>query len=183
MASKYPSDLYALFERQFELALSEPGYSLSHGVISGLYLLAPAFKTHMMERFGQSQLRWALLMRMPGNDVEWTEQMLDAGLMTPREALRLKDGFGHLAPSIPDLAKLLVSRGVDPEEIASLAQFGTRWGEESSHFAKLVEAFQMHAESDDASVSAVGRAGVTIFGKARDEAAEKERVRRIRGDR
>jgi hypothetical protein len=91
-------------------------------------------------------------------------------------------GFHGRIP-IDRTATLLVSRGVDPSRIAGLAFSGSWTGEESARYQALIDQFKSCAETDDSSVWAVGRAGVDLFARARDEALERERPRRIRGER
>jgi hypothetical protein len=119
---------------------------------------------------------------MPGDDIAWIEAVLDRGLMTTDEVLKTRDGFGPPEPSIVDLAKLLIPRGMEPENVAAVAQFGLDWGEESDRASKLLTQFQAYAESDDDSVAAVGRAGVEMYTKKRDAALQRERIKRIRGE-
>ncbi|MEU4801310.1 hypothetical protein [Actinosynnema sp. NPDC023587] len=181
MAAECPKSLYGLFGRQFDRALKDVNYSVPHDLLTHLYVLPSEFKTRMMERYGQSGLRWALRRSMPGRDLEWLAQMLDSALLSPVEVLDCKDGLGGPEPSIPDLARLLVPRGVSPELIAYRAVFGVGWGEESDRLKSIIEQFEVFAQSDDASVALVGRTGVEIFKREYARAVEKERIRRIRG--
>ncbi len=105
---------------------------------------------------------------------------LDNGEVTVEEALSANSFENKV--QIDQMAALLVPRGVEPARVAGMASSGAWCGEESAHYEALAEQFAGYAESDDSSVAAVGVAGVEIFSLARDEARERERQGRIRGD-
>jgi hypothetical protein len=147
-----------------------------------LYTLPADAKTAIMQRFGSTDLRWFLLDYIAGKDIQWIAGALDQGLITPTEALETRDGFGPPEPSIVELAQLLVPRGIDPSTIASLARYGVDFGEESDRFAKLIAEFSEYAKSEEPNIAKVGRAGVAMYGEARERAISKERIARIRGE-
>jgi len=119
---------------------------------------------------------------MPGDDVDWIREALDRHLITLDEALSARDGLGPPEPSIKYLALLLVPRGMAPESVAAVAEFGVGWGEDSDRANKLVGEFEELAESGDDSVAAVGRAGVSMYTQKLESALAREKVKRIRGE-
>ncbi len=100
-------------------------------------------------------------------------------MITPEQALSARN-FNQVI-GIDEMAKLLIPRGVDANQVAGLAFSGAWWGEESNRYDRLVETFEGYADDEDPSVKVVGRAGVEMFSRARDEAAAKERKARVRG--
>jgi hypothetical protein len=181
MAAHYPDELLSIVTNQLQRTLDDDSYQLSFDFERLMHLLPSAGKTSVLESFGSSKLRWRLVRYLPGNDAAWIEEMLDRGL-TVNEALASKNGFGP-EPSVPELAKLLVPRGVDPAAIAWQAQArGMEFGEESTRLGALLKDMEEYARSDDLSVAAVGRAGIEMFTARRDQAVEKERIERIRGE-
>ena len=126
---------------------------------------------------------WLLGQHLAGNDIAWLETMLDAGAMTPQDALATHSGLDGPQPSIEDLARLLVPRGIDPNRVAGLAHAGGWVGNRSDRYQGLIERFAGMAGNEDQSVRAVGEAGVAIFASARDEALRDEKQQRIRGER
>jgi hypothetical protein len=129
----------------------------------------------------QPVARWLLGEHFVGEDISWLEHALDHNLITADKALSTHNSLGS-HPSVEQLARLLVPRGVDPRDIAFVAQGGMWTGEESARYAELVGQFEALAESDEKSVAAVGRVGVEAFTAARDEALARERRQRVRGE-
>ncbi len=181
LAARRPETLYRVFERELRLLVQGVESWARHGLLGWLHVLPAELKTRMLREHGESSVRWALLRNLPSNDVMWLDAVLREGLMTPAEALKSKDGLVGPEPTIVDLAKLLVPRGVPAGVIAYQAFFGVHFGEESDHLAGLVEQFENLAESADSSVAAVGRAGLDIFTRDHAIALRKERRQRIRG--
>lgn len=181
LAARRPETLYRLFERELRLLMQGVESWARHGLLGWLHVLPPELKTQMLREHGDSSVRWALLRNLPGNDVTWLDAVLREGLKTPAEALKSKDGLNGPEPTIVDLAKLQVPRGVRADVIAYQAFFGVHFGEESDHLAGLVEQFKNLTDSADSSVAAVGRAGLHIFTKDHAAALRKERRQRIRG--
>ncbi len=182
LKNRYPATLVDYMGRRLQDMVDRDIFIGEEELVQGLHLLPRDAKTQFFMKFGDSRLRWFLLRYMPGDDIAWIEAVLDRGLMTTDEALKTRDGFGPPEPSIVDLAKLLIPRGVEPANVAAMAQFGLDWGEESDRASKLLTQFQAYAESDDDSVAAVGRAGVEIYTKKRDVALQRERIERVRGE-
>lgn len=181
LAVKQPETLYRLFDRQLTL-LAQGGESWArHGLLGSLHALPAELKTRMLREHSDSPVRWMLLRKMPGNDVAWLGAALRDDLMTPDEALKCKDGLDGPEPSIADLAKLLMPRGVPADVIAYQALWGVSYGEESERLAGLLEQFEALARSADSSVVAVGRAGLDIFTRDHAAALQKERQQRVRG--
>ncbi|WP_410665985.1 hypothetical protein [Amycolatopsis sp. lyj-84] len=181
LAMKRPETLYRLVDRQLRLLTQGVESWARHTLVDSLHALPAQMKTKLLQEFGDSSVRWLLLRRLPGNDVGWLESALDSELMTPEEALNCKDGLAGPEPSISDLARLLVPRGVSADIIACQAQWGVHYGEESDHLAALLEQFDHLARSVEPSVAAVGQAGVDIFKADHATALRKERRRRVMG--
>ncbi|MCG8927437.1 hypothetical protein [Lentzea sp. CC55] len=149
LTAKRPEMLYRLFERELSLLAQGVESWARHGLLGWLHVLPAELKTQMLREHGDSSARWVLLRNLPGNDVTWLDVVLREGLMTPEEALKSKDGLGGPEPTIVDLAKLLVPRGVSAEVVAYQALFGVHRGEESDRLAALVEQFESLADSAD----------------------------------
>src|SRR6266498_1903254 len=92
-------------------------------------------------------------------------------------------GSGPPEPPLDTLAKVLVPRGVEPEDVAGLRYAGFWRGDRSTRYQSIVSSFEELAEDEDPNVKAVAAAGIRIFISARDEAAADERQQRIRGER
>lgn len=186
LAVRYPQVLANLVERTLAEPSNGGAYAaLPHDAWEVLDRLPAAQKSALWRRFkDQAWARHLLLGRMAGTDVDWVRELLDAGELIPEEALAYCfRGIGPIPPT-EALAKLLVPRGVDPDQIAGLRFSGTWWGEDSVRYQSILDSFQqMLASHTDASVRAVAQAGIRIFTGARDEAAAKERQQRIRGHR
>lgn len=181
LAKAYPDTAEDLVRRRLEEA--GPGglfNALGYDVWRALHVLPRANRTALLQAFPESQIRWFLFEHLVGPDADWLEELLDQGVITPEEALGASGFHGRIP--IDRMATLLVPRGVDPAHIAGLAFSGSWTGEESERYQRLIEQFEAFSESEDESISAVGQAGVEILTQARDEAAERERQRRIRGE-
>jgi hypothetical protein len=155
--------------------------ALPHSTWGVLHHLPLKHKDELWSRFRQGPAGNFLGKYLVGQDVAWLEHALDEGLLTADEALQTYNEFGP-RPSIEQLARLLVPRGVDVRLIASLAQGGSWTGEESARYAELVEQFEGLTASREDAVAAVGRAGAEMFAAARDAALTQERRKRVRGE-
>jgi hypothetical protein len=183
MSESFPNRLVDLVEARLRNRSESSAYqSLPDEAWHALHRLPSEQKTSLWRALRDDpSLQWLLNQYLVGEDVEWLTEMLDSGDFDLSTALASYSAFGP-RPRLEELATLLVPRGVDPAQIAGLAQSGTWSGEESSRYATLVERFSQMADSADPSVSAVGRAGSEIFSEARDLALERERTRRVRGE-
>jgi hypothetical protein len=132
-------------------------------------------RPHTLRGLGHRPILLELFEHPFGPDADWLAELLDAGIVTPEEALGSR-GFHQRIP-IERMSQLLVPRGIEPARIAGLAFAGSWTGEESTRYQQFVDQFDSYAQADDPSVAAVGRAGVEIFTRARDEALEGERQR------
>lgn len=182
LAARHPDTLENLIRRCLEDAAPGGLYeALGYDMWRTLHLLPRANKTRLLESLPVPEThRSFLLQYLVGPDVDWLEELLNDGEVTPEEAVNARDLDGRIP--IDQMAKLLVPRGINPSTIAHLAFAGSWSGEASSRYQGLIEQFSTYADSDDPSVSAVGQSGVEIFTQARNEAQERERLNRIRGD-
>ncbi len=181
LASRYPDTLETVVRRRLEEAGGRHLHdALGHDFWGKLHLLPAANKTSLLEAFPDPHVRGILFPYLIGPDADLLEELVDAGIITPRQALAARDP-GAAVP-IDRLARMLVPRGVDPADLAATALWGTAWGELSERYERLVQEFSRYAESEDPNVAAVGRVGVEMFMQARDEARGRERQERIRGD-
>ena len=111
-------------------------------------------------------------------DYEWIESLVDnndldaAGACAAASRTRPVD--------VASWARILVPRGVLPQEVASLAAHGAFSGSRAAHLGALVDEMKHLASDPDQSVAAVGRAGVAMFENERAEALETERRERSR---
>jgi hypothetical protein len=182
LGKRHPSVLAAYMRGRLREVVDRDRFGSPDEAAQGLHLLHTADKTDILREFGGNRtLRWFLLRYMPGDDLAWIEEALDAELITPDEALSTRDGLGPPEPSIVDLAKLLIPRGVAPEALASLAEYGVQWGEGSERAAKHLKQFADYADADDPNVAAMGRAGIAMYTAKRDDALRRERRQRVRG--
>jgi hypothetical protein len=183
LAARYPEAL-TLWVRSRLIGAGDDGFyrALPRSVWERLHLLSYEAKDELWRSFAKTPIsRWLLGQKLVGDDVEWLRHAIEEDLLAPEDALSTYNALGiHM--SIEELARLLVPRGIEPREIAYLAQSGTWSGELSSRYATLVEQFEEMAASDDETVAIVGRAGVELFSAARDDALEEERRKRVRGE-
>jgi hypothetical protein len=183
-SGNYPDHLVRWVRTRMEAGLAS-GYlyaALPHSAWESVQYLPIEQKDELWLHFSKQPVaRWLLGQHLVGEDIGWLEHALDRSLIATDKALATYNSLGS-HPSIEQLARLLVPRGVDPRDIASVAQGGMWTGEQSSHYGQLVEQFQALAESDEEPVAAVGRVGVEAFTAARDEALVRERRQRMRGE-
>jgi hypothetical protein len=184
LADAYPQTLADLVERVLAEADDGQRYkSLPHDAWNMLHRLQAAQKLQLWRRFQTEPIiRYLLQQHLVGSDMAWLEKVLDAGEMTPDDALACFNGFGP-HPPITDLAKLLVPRGVAPESIAWLRHAGVWTGNQSDRYQSIIDSFERMATDEDPNVKAVVAAGVSMFSAARDNAAARERSQRVRGER
>jgi hypothetical protein len=183
LATHYPDRLMRWVRSRLEAGLASGKIhdALPHSAWETLHHLPTEYKDELWSRFGQGPARHLLGEYIVGQDANWLEHALDQGLLTADEALQTYNALGP-HPSIEQLARLLMPRGVDAQRIAWVAQGGTWTGEKSARYAELVEQFQTLAASAEEAVAAVGRAGAEMFAVSRDEALIQERRNRIRGE-
>ncbi|MCA1706939.1 MAG: hypothetical protein LC808_28215, partial [Actinobacteria bacterium] len=119
LARQYPDTLADLVERSLaEVEDAERFRVLPHDCWETLFRLPAVQKLRLWRRFrDQPVANWLLKDHLIGADIEWLEEMLDGGEISVNEALGSFRGMGP-EPPIDALAKLLVPRGVDPEQIA-----------------------------------------------------------------
>ncbi|PXX07263.1 ATP-binding protein [Mycolicibacterium moriokaense] len=115
-----------------------------------------------------------------GNDIEWMESLLVAQLVDPDEVLSAFNGFGAPAP-VEALARLLVPRGVNPLTIAVKVELGSGWGEDHERLSGYVEQMRALAQSDEASIAAVGEAGLRRYEPLAEAARMSYRENQVRG--
>ncbi|MCY4421441.1 MAG: hypothetical protein OXC06_00070 [Acidimicrobiaceae bacterium] len=182
LAARHPDTLEKLIRRCLEDAPPAGLYeALGYDMWRTLHVLPRANKTHLLQALPVPETHRSFLLRhLVGPDVDWLEELLNGGEVTPEKAVHARGLDGRIP--IDQMAKLLVPRGIDPSTIACLAFSGSWSGEESARYQGLIEQFSTYADADDPSVSAVGKSGVEIFTQARIEAEEQERLNRIRGD-
>ena len=182
LAARHPDTLETWIRRCLEDAPPDRSYeALGHDMWRTIHMLPGANKTNLLQSLPVPGIhRGFLLEHLVGPDVDWLEELLNDGEVTPEEAVHVRGIDGRIP--INQMATLLVPRGIDPSRIAGLAFAGSWSGDESSRYQGLIEQFSTYADTDDPSVSSAGRSGVEIFTQARDEAEEQERLNRIRGD-
>jgi hypothetical protein len=181
LAEHYPDTAEELVRRRLEEAGGGGLFeALGYDVWRALHVLPRANRTSLLRSFTTPVVRWFLLEHLVGPDADWLDELLDARVVTPEEAFDARGFHGRIP--IDRMAQLLVPHGIEPARIARLAFSGSWTGEQSARYQELVDQFDSYAGSDDSSVSAVGKSGVAIFTKARDDALEHERQRRIRGE-
>jgi hypothetical protein len=184
LANRHPNRLARWVRSRMEAGLASGHLyeALPHAAWESLQHLPIEQKDELWSQFSENSVaRWLLGEHFVGEDTSWLEHALDNNVLTADKALSTYNSLGP-HPSIEQLARLLVPRGVDPRDIAFMAQGGMWSGEQSDHYAQLVEQFQALAASDEESVAAVGRVGAEAFAAARDEALARERRNRVRGE-
>jgi hypothetical protein len=185
LATRYPDRLARWVRSRLEAQRAREGSSydaLPHSAWERLHHLPIQQKDGLWTFFSEEPaIRRLLGMHFVSEDTSWLEHALNTSLISADNALRTYNSLGP-HPSVEQLARLLVPRGIEPQEIAAIAQGGMWTGEESAHYAQLVEQFQALAASSDQAVAAVGSVGVAMFTPARDEALARERRNRIRGE-
>ncbi|GHJ43682.1 hypothetical protein Cs7R123_10240 [Catellatospora sp. TT07R-123] len=182
LGQRFPDTLYSYVIDCLDAAASrDEWWSPNELLTNGIRHLTRAHKTRVWQTYRPTNQGWFLARSIAGNDVTWLGEMLDAGLMTTADALKARDGLIGPEPTLTEMAQLLIPRGVEPIEIAVLAELGVSWGEDSERAARLVDEFTKYAGSDDPSTAAVGTAGVTYYQEKRDIALSREAKARIRG--
>ena len=181
LAARHPDTLEKWIRRCLQDAAPDGLYeALGYDMWRTLHLVPRANKTNLLQDLPVPETHRRFLLRhLVGPDVDWLEELLNDGEVTPEKAVHARGIDGRIP--IDQMAKLLVPRGIAPSTIAGLALAGSWSGEESSRYQGLIEQFSTYADTDDPSVSAVGRSGVEIFTQARNEAQDRERLNRIRG--
>jgi hypothetical protein len=184
LATHYPDHLAQWVRSRLENGLETRLVTydaLPHSAWGNLHHLPAEQKDELWLRFRTGPAGQFLSGYLVGQDADWLEHALEEGLMTTDEALRTYNALGP-HPSIEQLARLLVPRGVEARRIALFAEGGGWDGEDSARYGKLHKRFQELAQSEEDAVAAVGRVGVEMFAAARDEALVRERQKRVRGE-
>ncbi len=184
VAAHHPPTLTQIVQKCILEAEDDVYHALPHDSWQVLHMLPAEERTKLWNwsREQRPVARWLLSEHLISDDVGWLAAMLDSGSMTADDVLGAPRGFGGPEPTIEQLARLLVPRGVAPERVAGVALSGSWMGEESDHYASLVSYFERLQQDEDESAREVGTAGVQMFTEARDAAAAREKQQRIRGE-
>jgi hypothetical protein len=184
LASRHPRTAKDWISRRLEVGFASGQVygALPHAAWEEMHWLAPVWKEALWREFASRPgVKWLLGRSLVGRDIEWLRHAIEQDLIDPEEALGYYDDL-ETSPSMEDMAKLLVPRGVAPRQIASLARAGSWMGAQSDRYGKLKEDFEEIAKSPDASVKAVGDAGVAMFDQEMKAALAEEKTKRIRGE-
>lgn len=136
----------------------------------------------VLDEYRDIEARSALVKQALLHDAEAAVAALEADVVSADEVVDEVTGdqrgawFEAVAPA-------LASAGADPTRIASMLQFGTWWGDASTHHLELAEYADELAASDDEALAAVGMAGGTYFREVAESDARREREERVRGRR
>lgn len=183
LARTHPAALATLVERTLADAGTEKYRSMPHGAWAVLNHLPNAQKLQLWRGFrDDSTARYLLSTHLAGSDVTWLEELLECDEITTEQVLGCFNGLGT-EPPITELAKLLVPRGVEPARIARLRASGFWSGNDSDRYQSIADSFARLTNDEDPNVRAVATAGVDLFSAARDEAAAREHLERVRGER
>lgn len=182
LAQRYPETLTDIIARSLSAAGESDAYAAMPGECwDVIHLLPTESKLEIRALFRDSPVRnWLLASSMASADPEWLEALLASNDISPDEALSFYNGIAAEIP-IEKLAKILVPRGVDPQRIAALRQHGNFSGNFSSWYQSIVDYFEAMSDTTDPDVKAVAESGVRLFTVMHEDAANKERVARIRG--
>lgn len=115
-----------------------------------------------------------------GNDTDWLESLLEAGLIDLEQVDTTFNGLGA-PPPIEALARILVPRGVDPLTIARKVELGTQWGEEHERLQAYIERMRDLAQSSEPVIAAVGQAGLDHYVPQVEAARLRFRESQVRG--
>jgi hypothetical protein len=115
-----------------------------------------------------------------GNDTDWLESLLEAGLIDVDQVESTFNGLGA-PPPIEALARMLVPRGVDPLMIAAKVELGAQWGEEHERLQGYVERMRDLAQSSEPAIAAVGQAGLEHYVPRVEAARLRFRESQVRG--
>lgn len=137
-------------------------------------------KTRILEACPVDSARRRVFWALNGGDSNWVAHLLDTHVVDTEFVLHSANSIGPAIP-IHDLARILVPRGVDPGQIATLIELGTHWGERHERIAGHLEQMKDYAQSPDPSVSSVGRAGIEIFAPQLESARRQHKRMMIRG--
>jgi hypothetical protein len=158
LATHYPDHLAQWVRSRLENGLETRLVTydaLPHSAWGTLHHLPTEQKDELWLRFRTGPAGQFLSEYLVGQDADWLEHALEEGLMTTDEVLRTYNALGP-HPSIEQLARLLVPRGVDARRIALFAEEGGWDGEDSARYGKLHKRFQELAQSEEEAVAAVG---------------------------
>jgi hypothetical protein len=188
LARRFPETLVGIVERAIRRGIASEGGAygaLPHGGWDQLQHLPPWAKSRLRNEFRSApSVSWTLNQHLVGTDVAWLTYAIDEGEMSVDEAISYCSGMSD-RPPVEALARALVPRGAAPEQVAGVMQWGSFMGERSHHYQSMVDELEslITGEEVNASVRAVAEAGMAVFSKARDEAANAERELRVRGER
>src|SRR5690606_21471021 len=99
------------------------------------------------------------------------ESLLKSGAVDADFVLGTVNGLGN-SPSLEDLARLLVPRGISPRDVASTAQFGSHTGDQHEVIAGHLAVMGRLEDSSNPAISAVGEAGRVYFVPLQEQAIE-----------
>lgn len=124
--------------------------------------------------------RSQLLETLIGTDAEWAEALIRDHTVTADQVL---DALaGRIGPSLEVFLPILLANGISPEKAASRAHLQRVWvGSESNQYAELREYFATLANTSNAPVAAVGKAGAEMYTRAFKGALKEEKAERIKG--
>ncbi|MDC9006467.1 hypothetical protein [Mycobacterium marinum] len=114
------------------------------------------------------------------NDFGWLESLLEANLVDLEILVSTFDGFGPPV-LIEGLARLLVTRGVDPLVVATKVELGSQWGEDHERLERYVEQMRALATSSEPALAAVGEAGLNHYEPLLEPARLRFREDQVRG--
>lgn len=156
------------------------GHGPPQAMFDALRELPPGSKVSLLGTDLGRAARDRILDGILGPDLGWVPEAIDRGLLTVEEAID-HIGRSDRRPSFEDIARLAIPRGVEPERVAQLALSGSWTGDRSNWYQSSADMFGGMAESDEADVAAVGRAGKEYFLQLAEEARRKEKRQRILG--
>jgi hypothetical protein len=158
--------------------LIDLGRHLMQGLATPLRGLPRELRTAMALSRPAGLDRAAVISALTGVDVDWIAELLDAGHLDPASAVAAAARVS--SRDVTAWARVLVPRGVDPHDVASLARRGSFTGSRAEYLSSLAEQMDILARDPDPIVAAVGRAGAALFAAEHADAKEEERRRRIR---
>lgn len=185
---------YELGEILGELAVSEPDlatawfarhlknpYTYTFKLVTRIADLPRIHRRSLLQKPDLRSRRHSLVEAALAHDPSWASELLDSGAISLDEALTTikSDRRGGYFET---LGPLLLERGATAVDIASRLVFhDPHWGEESDHYALLVEYCGTLVGHDDPRLSEIGRVGVELFEPQRQRVLKAEHRERVRG--
>lgn len=181
LLQRAPETYEALFEKTIRNSNAEDqGWSTLQAFDQTASRLPKEARTRLFEEANGTGWSAHYFRILAGSDADWIESLLISGQVDADFVINTINGIGD-SPSIEDLARLLLPRGVDPTRIALTVQYGTSWGEDHERIDRYLQEMKKLSESDNSDLRKVGQAGQAYFRPLLERAVAHAREKEIKG--